>query len=127
MVRNVKSLIKLPIPPVPSHPSFPSLMQPAAESDNDPTSPQLYRYAAPLPVPPFLSPSSVLWKLLSSLPPEVREDVAALAIDGTSATTLLVHGGSGRALLPAKLYNEAQGSEALAAVKVRRGGGKGAA
>ena len=72
---------------------------------------------------PSPSPSSVLWKLLASLPPEVREDVAALAIDGTSATALLVDMGSGRALLPAKLYNEAQGSEAVAVAKV--GGEKG--
>ena len=66
----------------------------------------------------------MLWKLLSSLPPEVREDVAALAIDGTSATALLVDMGSGRALLPAKLYNEAQGSEAVAAAKVGWEGGE---
>ena len=61
-----------------------------------------------------------LFSLLSSLPAEARARVASLAIDGTSATAMLVDANSGRALAPPKLYNEAQGAEAVAAAKVRR-------
>ena len=51
---------------------------------------------------------------MHALPPATRARVAALAIDGTSATTLLVDARSGAVLAPPKLYNEAQGGEAVA-------------
>lgn len=64
----------------------------------------------------------MLFGLLSSLPEPARRSVASLAIDGTSATAMLVDAGSGRVLAPPKLYNEAQGPEAVAAAKVRQRG-----
>jgi hypothetical protein len=66
----------------------------------------------------------VLFELLASLPAPARGRVASLAIDGTSATALLLDVGSGAVLAPPKLYNEAQGPEAVAAAKV---GGRAAA
>ncbi|GBF88954.1 xylulose kinase [Raphidocelis subcapitata] len=59
----------------------------------------------------------VLFDLLSSLPAPARARAASLAIDGTSATALLVDARSGEVLAPPKLYNEAQGPEAVAAAK----------
>jgi sugar (pentulose or hexulose) kinase len=60
----------------------------------------------------------VLFQLLASLPAGVRRQVRALAIDGTSSTSLLVDAASGRLLAPAKLYDEAQAPEAVQAAKV---------
>jgi hypothetical protein len=51
---------------------------------------------------------SALWQLLEAIPADQRRRIASLAIDGTSATTLLIDGDSGRCLAPPKLYNEAQ-------------------
>ena len=53
------------------------------------------------------------------MPMPMRDRVASIAIDGTSATSLLVDEASGRVLQPAKLYNEAQGEAAVQAAKVR--------
>ena len=71
---------------------------------------------SPLPLP---FPFSALWALVDSVPGEVRREVASVAIDGTSATAMLVDATSGHVLRPAKLYNEAQGKEAMAAAQVR--------
>lgn len=69
-----------------------------------------------LPCPP---PSrSALYRLLDAVPAEQRGRIAALAIDGTSATTLLIDGSSGRCLAPPKMYNEAQGADAVARTEV---------
>jgi sugar (pentulose or hexulose) kinase len=62
-------------------------------------------------------PCSALWKLLASIPAEQRRRIASLAIDGTSATTLLIDGGSGRCLAPPKMYNEAQNAAVVAHAK----------
>lgn len=59
----------------------------------------------------------VLFELLSSLPESARQQVVSLAIDGTSATTMLLDANSGDMLAPAKLYNEAQGADAVLAAK----------
>lgn len=61
----------------------------------------------------------VLFDLLASLPAPAREQIASIAIDGTSATAMLVDAVSGEVLAAPKLYNEAQGPEAVAAAKVR--------
>jgi hypothetical protein len=45
--------------------------------------------------PSPLPAASVLFDLLSSLPPEARARAASLAVDGTSATALLVDARSG--------------------------------
>ena len=71
-------------------------------------------------------PNSVLFDLLSSLPLAARSRVASIAIDGTSATTLLLDAASGAVLAPPKLYNEAQGAEAVAAAKVGGAAGEAA-
>lgn len=60
---------------------------------------------------------SALWRLLGSLPAEQRRHVASLAIDGTSATTLLIDGATGACLAPPKMYNDAQGADAVARAK----------
>eukprot|EP00878_Enallax_costatus_P034508 GHUV01038266.1.p1 GENE.GHUV01038266.1~~GHUV01038266.1.p1 ORF type:complete len:414 (+),score=132.25 GHUV01038266.1:205-1446(+) len=60
----------------------------------------------------------VLFELISALPPSVVAHTSSVAIDGTSATALLVDADTGGVLAPAKLYNEAQGPEAVAAAKV---------
>ena len=62
-------------------------------------------------------PCSALWKLLASIPAEQRRRIASLAIDGTSATTLLIDGDSGRCLAPPKMYNEAQPAAVVARAK----------
>jgi sugar (pentulose or hexulose) kinase len=61
----------------------------------------------------------VLFDLLAAIPPELRAELASIAIDGTSATALLLDRASGHVLAPAKLYNEAQPAAAVAAAKVR--------
>lgn len=61
----------------------------------------------------------MLFELLGGLPADVRARVAALAIDGTSSTALLLDAADGRLLAPPKLYDEAQGPDAVAAAKVR--------
>ena len=66
---------------------------------------------------PFCS-CSALFQLLRSLPAAVRARLAAIAIDGTSATTLLVDAGSGEVLAPPKMYDEMQGAEAVQRAKV---------
>ena len=58
---------------------------------------------------------TALWELLTSLPSAVRAQVRALALDGTSATCLLVDATSGAPLTQALLYNAAC-TEALPAV-----------
>ncbi|KAK9805292.1 hypothetical protein WJX72_011497 [[Myrmecia] bisecta] len=50
-----------------------------------------------------------LGELLGKLPPKVRQAIASIAIDGTSATSLLLDRQTGQVLAPAKLYNESQG------------------
>eukprot|EP00775_Hariotina_reticulata_P007511 gene7511-7721_t len=59
----------------------------------------------------------VLFHLIAALPEDIRANVSAVAIDGTSATAMLVDTTSGRPLAPVKLYNEGQGSEAVQAAK----------
>ena len=44
--------------------------------------------------------------------------MSAIAIDGTSATAMLVDRASGEVLAPAKLYNESQGADSVAWAKV---------
>lgn len=63
----------------------------------------------------------VLWELLAAVPADVRSQVVSLAIDGTSATAVLLDTASGAVLQPPKLYNEAQGKEAVEAAKVQYG------
>lgn len=70
---------------------------------------------------PVLLRCSTLFQLLQSLPPDVRAQVAAVAIDGTSATTLLLDAGTGEMLADAKLYNEAQSGEVVQRAKVCMG------
>ena len=48
--------------------------------------------------------------------------VQAIAIDGTSATAMLVDGANGTVIAPVKLYNEAQGAAAVTLAKVRQAG-----
>lgn len=64
---------------------------------------------------------AALFELLRAMPADVRQGAASLAIDGTSATAMLVDRAAGTVLAPARLYNEAQGADAVAAAKVRRG------
>lgn len=59
----------------------------------------------------------VLFDLIAALPEDVRSYVSAVAIDGTSATAMLVDGTNGRPLAPVKLYNEGQSSEAVQAAQ----------
>ncbi|WIA31867.1 hypothetical protein OEZ86_002732 [Tetradesmus obliquus] len=59
----------------------------------------------------------VLFELVAALPQDVVANVGAVAFDGTSATAMLVDAATGRQLAPPKLYNEAQGAEAVAAAK----------
>lgn len=59
----------------------------------------------------------VLGDLLTAMPPDVSQNVASIAFDGTSATALLVDRASGEVLAAPKLYNESQGAEAVAAAK----------
>ena len=60
---------------------------------------------------------AALWRLLGKLPEGERARLASIAIDGTSATTLLVDGGSGEVLAPPRMYNEAQAAQAVARAK----------
>ncbi|KAL4452139.1 hypothetical protein ABPG75_007801 [Micractinium tetrahymenae] len=57
---------------------------------------------------------SALWRLMDALPAEQRAQAASIAIDGTSATTLLVDGDTGEVLAPPRMYNAAQPAEAVA-------------
>ena len=50
----------------------------------------------------------------------MTSQVAAVAFDGTSSTSLLVDSTTGRVLAAPKLYDEAQGPEAVQAAKVGR-------
>jgi hypothetical protein len=59
-----------------------------------------------------------LWHLLASLPEDVRQGARRIAIDGTSATALLLDARNGDLLTDAKLYNEAQPAEAVAKAAV---------
>lgn len=61
---------------------------------------------------------SALFHVLESLPIQLKGRVVSLAIDGTSATTLLVDGASGEPLADPKLYNEAQSAEVVQRAKV---------
>ncbi len=60
----------------------------------------------------------VLFELICGLPPAVRSQVSAIAIDGTSATAMLVDRTTGKVLAPTKLYNESQGPDSVAQAKV---------
>lgn len=59
-----------------------------------------------------------MFELIAALPTDVTANIGSVAIDGTSATALLVDALTGKVLAPAKLYNEAQGNTAVAAAKV---------
>lgn len=61
---------------------------------------------------------SSLWALLDQLPAGVRQAAAAVAIDGTSATALLLDAATGAQLVAPKLYNESQEPEIVRLVKV---------
>jgi hypothetical protein len=61
---------------------------------------------------------SALFSLLDQVPAGVKARVGAIAIDGTSATTMLLDAESGELLAPPKLYNEAQDGAAVARAKV---------
>ena len=54
-----------------------------------------------------------LWSLLQSLDHQHRQSIRSIAIDGTSSTAILVDALSGTALAAPKLYNEAQGQQAV--------------
>lgn len=69
-------------------------------------------------VPPTSTPRRVLYELISSIPAELRAELASIAIDGTSATAMLLDRSSGQVLAPAKLYNESQPAGSVAAAKV---------
>lgn len=60
---------------------------------------------------------AALFRLFDELPAEQRARVSSVAIDGTSSTTLLIDGDTGRCLAPPKMYNEAQGAAAVARAK----------
>lgn len=60
----------------------------------------------------------VLFELIAALPTAVTRQVQAVAFDGTSSTSMLVDGATGRVLCAPKLYDEAQGPEAVQAAKV---------
>ena len=47
-----------------------------------------------------------LWTLLDRVPSEVSSRVAAVAVDGTSGTVLMVDGATGEPIYPPMLYNE---------------------
>lgn len=51
---------------------------------------------------------------MEALPAEQRAQAASIAIDGTSATTLLIDGDSGTVLAPPRMYNEAQPADVVA-------------
>ncbi len=55
---------------------------------------------------------------MDALPAEVKEAADHLAVDGMSATALLVDGRTGAQLAAPMLYNESQPAEVVAAVKV---------
>lgn len=61
--------------------------------------------------------TTALFELLDALPADLRAKVASIAIDGTSATTLLLDATSGAVLQPPKLYNEAQAASIVHRVK----------
>jgi D-ribulokinase len=63
-------------------------------------------------------PYSALFSNLKELGSSVRQRVQSIAIDGTSATALLVDRRDGRMLADPKLYNEGQPDAAVAAVHV---------
>lgn len=60
--------------------------------------------------------TAALWDLLAALPAPVRSRCGAIAVDGTSATCLLVDAATGAPLTPALVYNDACPA-ALPAVK----------
>ena len=60
--------------------------------------------------------TAALWDLLAALPASVRSRCGAIAVDGTSATCLLVDAATGAPLTPALMYNDACPA-ALPAVK----------
>lgn len=74
---------------------------------------------AQVPLPPLPPLRSALFQLLGSLPKAVKARLAAIAIDGTSATALLVDGETGRVLAAPKMYDEAQSPEVVQRAKVR--------
>ncbi len=63
---------------------------------------------------------SALWALLESVPSDVRAAAAAVAVDATSPTALLVDGRDGAQLAPPSFYTETAPAEVVEAVKVRR-------
>ena len=60
-----------------------------------------------------------LWAVMDALPAEVKGAADHLAVDGMSATALLVDARTGAQLAAPMLYNESQPAEVVAAVKVR--------
>lgn len=64
----------------------------------------------------------MLFELVAALPPAVTQQVQAVAFDGTSSTAMLVDAATGRVLAAPKLYDEAQGDEAVQAAKVGSSG-----
>ncbi len=52
------------------------------------------------------------------MPLELRAELVSIAIDGTSATAMLLDKHSGQVLAPVKLYNESQSESSVAAAKV---------
>lgn len=61
---------------------------------------------------------STLWKLLQELPLEIRQQVQAIAIDGTSSTTLLCDA-SGQPLHAPLMYNDDRASQWLSVLTER--------
>ena len=59
-----------------------------------------------------------LWGILDALPADVRAAAKYLAVDGMSATALLVDGRSGEQLAAPMLYNDSQPADVVTAVKV---------
>ena len=58
--------------------------------------------------------------MLESLQPEHLENIAAIAIDGTSSTALIVDRNTGRPISKPKMYNEAQDERFVEEARVSR-------
>jgi len=60
---------------------------------------------------------TALFGLVADVPPEARERIVSISIDGTSATSMLLDAATGSLLAKPLLYNETGSPEALEAVK----------
>jgi hypothetical protein len=60
----------------------------------------------------------VLWRIIKSLPVQVRRNAIRIAVDGTSATAVLLNAHNGEPLASPKLYNEPQSAQAVSRAAV---------